>query len=151
VTTLTETSAVERISAAVHERWMQSKHEQGVTSRKSETGEELMVPYNELSEAAKSLDRGTVEAVLAALPVGIKHVLEERARQDELHGVHDYWEPVWFTILGEEFGEVAKAVESTTFAEGLVAQDNHRSKIREELVQLAAVCVAWIERMDSKA
>lgn len=58
---------VERVSAKVHEAWVESKLAQGVTSRKSETGEELMVPYDQLSENAKDLDRGTVKAVLAAM------------------------------------------------------------------------------------
>jgi hypothetical protein len=43
---------------------------QGITSRKSETGEELMVPYDDLSDAAKALDSASVQATLdAALPI----------------------------------------------------------------------------------
>jgi hypothetical protein len=60
------TEAVEAAAAKVHEAWMESKREQGVESRLSESGEELMVPYPQLSEAAKDLDRGSVRAVLAA-------------------------------------------------------------------------------------
>ncbi len=40
---------------------------QGITSRQSETGEELMVPYERLSEPAKELDRATVRAVYEAI------------------------------------------------------------------------------------
>jgi hypothetical protein len=58
---------VEIVSAKVHEAWVRSKLCQGVTTRKSEAGEELMVPYEQLSEAAKDLDRGTVRAVYAAI------------------------------------------------------------------------------------
>jgi hypothetical protein len=58
---------IEIVAEKVHAEWMKSKLKQGVTSRKSETDEELMVPYNELSEAAKELDRGTVRAVYAAI------------------------------------------------------------------------------------
>ena len=58
---------IEVVSAEVHAEWMRSKRKQGVTTRKSETGEELMVDYAELSEAAKDLDRGTVRAVYAAI------------------------------------------------------------------------------------
>jgi len=36
-------------------------------SRKSETGEEVMRPYTELSEKCKDLDRMTVRAVLAGI------------------------------------------------------------------------------------
>jgi hypothetical protein len=58
---------IERIAEAVHDEWMESKRKTGVTSRKSESGEELMVPYNRLSEAAKELDRGSVKAVVSAI------------------------------------------------------------------------------------
>jgi len=58
---------IELVSAKVHEAWIESKRKQGITSRKSETGEELMVPYDKLSEAAKDLDRGTVKAVFRAI------------------------------------------------------------------------------------
>jgi hypothetical protein len=58
---------IDLVSAEVHAAWMESKRIQGVTSRKAENGEELMVPYMQLSEAAKDLDRGTVRAVYAAV------------------------------------------------------------------------------------
>lgn len=60
---------VEAISAQVHDSWMEMKRAAGVSSRKLETGEELMVPYTQLSEQAKELDRGTVRTVLSALGV----------------------------------------------------------------------------------
>ncbi len=46
---------------------MRSKLRQNITSRKAEDGEELMVPYDQLSEKAKDLDRETVKAVYAAI------------------------------------------------------------------------------------
>jgi len=58
---------IEVVSAKVHEAWMNSKRAQGTTSRRSESGEELMVPYDQLSDAAQELDRGTVRAVYAAI------------------------------------------------------------------------------------
>lgn len=58
---------IELVSAKVHEAWMGSKRANGVTTRKSESGEELMVPYDKLSEAAKALDRNTVKTVYAAI------------------------------------------------------------------------------------
>lgn len=58
---------IEAISAKVHEQWMESKRAKGVTTRKLESGEELMVPYAELSEEAKELDRGSVLAVIRAI------------------------------------------------------------------------------------
>jgi len=47
-------------------------------------------------------------------------------------------------ILGEEFGEVARAVVES---EGL-ANDRHDKKIRTELIQVMAVCASWIVGME---
>lgn len=58
---------IETVSAKVHDAWMQSKLATGVTSRKSESGEELMQSYSQLSEPAKDLDRNTVKAVYSAI------------------------------------------------------------------------------------
>jgi hypothetical protein len=58
---------IEIVANLVHEAWMKSKLAQGHTSRKSESGEELMVPYNQLSEAAKEMDRVVVRTVYAAI------------------------------------------------------------------------------------
>lgn len=59
---------LETVSARVHDAWLATKRASGFASRLSESGEELMRPYSELSEQAKELDRATVRAVLAALP-----------------------------------------------------------------------------------
>jgi RyR domain len=58
---------IELVSAKVHEAWMKSKIANGVQSRKSEKGEELMVPYDYLTEESKKLDRNTVQAVYDAI------------------------------------------------------------------------------------
>ena len=58
---------IEAVAAKVHEAWMEAKRAHGVTSRRSETGEELMVPYGQLSEEAKELDRSSVRAVYEAI------------------------------------------------------------------------------------
>ena len=58
---------IEMVAAKVHEAWMETKRAQGVTTRKSQAGEELMVPYEQLSEEARELDRVTVRAVYEAL------------------------------------------------------------------------------------
>jgi 16S rRNA G527 N7-methylase RsmG len=63
---------IEVVSAKVHEAWMDSKRAQGITSRQSESGEELMVPYEQLSEPAKELDRATVRAVYDAIREAVK-------------------------------------------------------------------------------
>lgn len=58
---------METVAAEVHKAWMKSKRKQGISSRKAEDGEELMVAYEELSEKAKNLDRNTVKAVYDAI------------------------------------------------------------------------------------
>ena len=58
---------IEAVAAKVHEAWMREKRARGVTTRKSETGEELMVDYELLSEEAKELDRSSVRAVYDAI------------------------------------------------------------------------------------
>jgi hypothetical protein len=58
---------IELVAAKVHESWMESKRAQGMVTRKSESGEELMVPYEQLSEAQKEVDRATVRAVYEAI------------------------------------------------------------------------------------
>lgn len=57
----------ELLAAAAHDGWMASKREQGITSRLAEWGEEFMVPYADLSEKAKDIDRGAVTSVLDAI------------------------------------------------------------------------------------
>ena len=61
----------------------------------------------------------------------------ERHRQDRLH-------PTWpadaryaLSVLAEEFGEVAEAL-----------NDGRERGLRAELVQVAAVCVRWLESME---
>ena len=58
---------IEAVAARVHEAWMRAKRAKGITTRKSETGEELMVAYEQLSEEAKELDRASVSAVYEAI------------------------------------------------------------------------------------
>lgn len=50
---------------------------------------------------------------------------------------------VWLAVLGEEVGEVSRALLEATFADGDV------SAVRLELVQVAATACAWIEDLDS--
>lgn len=58
---------LEIVAEAAHEGWMQSKRNQGITSRESEWGEEFMVPYAEMSERAKDIDRSAVRSVFEAI------------------------------------------------------------------------------------
>jgi len=58
---------IEVLSKAAHDGWMAEKLNQGIRSRKAAWGEEFMVPYDQLSERAKEIDRSTVRSVLDAI------------------------------------------------------------------------------------
>ncbi len=95
------------------------------------------------------------------------NVLGERVRQEELlkagkfnwscANVH-YKRPLSgemstiapeskLAVLAEEIGEVSRIVCDSLPDEGVL----DRKKLREELVQVAAVCVAWCEALDAEA
>lgn len=72
----------------------------------------------------------TREIVLSA-------VTAERDKQDRKWGVRrDQSHPLWFTILGEEVGEVANAI----------LEGKHKG-LYKELIQVAAVAVAFAEAL----
>ena len=71
----------------------------------------------------------------------LQEVAKERQRQDAKWGVQRHNPLTWLAILGEEVGEVNKAVLENIFSKkGL---ENYR----EELIQVAAVAVAAIESL----
>jgi len=80
----------------------------------------------------------------------IAGVLAERARQDRKWGRQDHPPVYWIGILTEELGEAAReAIEIEPMAErGERSPDESLVRLRQELVQLAAVAVAAIEAID---
>lgn len=59
---------IERVWPLVHEAWRQEKLQAGVTSRPSAlSGQEQLVPAEELAEVDKESNRAQVRAVLRAL------------------------------------------------------------------------------------
>lgn len=73
-------------------------------------------------------------------------ITAERASQDAKWGNQVHSMPVWSAILTEECGEVAEAALVTAFR-GDTAE--HLAHLREELIQVAAVAVHIIEKIDS--
>lgn len=69
-------------------------------------------------------------------------IRQERELQDSKWGQQDHDPFIWLAILGEEVGEVNKAVLENFW------DDDEMENYREELVQVAAVCVAAIESYD---
>lgn len=58
-----------------------------------------------------------------------------------------------YMVLGEEFGEVGRALLEGGFQEKTGAERGKLTQgqldhLREELIQCAAVCVAWVEGID---
>lgn len=77
-TTTIDANLVDTVSAAVHEEWMSAKRAAGIATRILDTtGEELMVPYDRLSDEAKDLNRGAVRSTLAALTAAGYRVRKE--------------------------------------------------------------------------
>lgn len=67
-------------------------------------------------------------------------VVAERQRQDVLWGpVQDlpHTAAIWYGILGEEVGEAAKAM-----------NQGHDAELVDEIVQLAAVALSWLEHIE---
>lgn len=66
-------------------------------------------------------------------------IITERLKQDAKFPEEENTDERWYAILGEEFGEIGRAI---------LTED--RANLREELIQLAAVSVAWVEIMDEE-
>jgi len=76
----------------------------------------------------------------------LAEVAAERARQDKKWGRQDHRPADWLSILGEEFGEVCKAVCEAHFP-GYESTGDW-SSYRKELIHVAAVAVAMAESHD---
>lgn len=67
--------------------------------------------------------------------IAVEDVLLERVRQNHKWGHPRFLDKqLWYTILGEEVGEVARAI---------LEKDD--ANLYDELAQVAAVCIAWME------
>jgi NTP pyrophosphatase (non-canonical NTP hydrolase) len=83
----------------------------------------------------------------------VKAILNERDEQDNKWGVQKHSHTKWLAILVEEVGEVALSVNEICPALGELkerAKLNDIKELRTELIQTAAVCVAWLEHIDGR-
>lgn len=94
------------------------------------------------NESAASVDRHSPawkarhrESTLRA----VDRVLAERAEQDGKWGEQNHDDEWWLAILTEEVGELAQAILHKRFG------GSKGAYLDEELVQVAAVALAWIE------
>ena len=67
----------------------------------------------------------------------LQEIMEERVRQDRKWGEQNHPNLYWLGILTEEVGELARAI---------IERRQTNEDIRRELVQIAAVCLAWLEQ-----
>ena len=76
-------------------------------------------------------------------PSVIERIRAERAEQDRRFGRQDHQDTYWLAILVEEVGEVAAELQ----APGPFDADRIE-RLKKELVQCAAVSVAWLEALE---
>lgn len=69
----------------------------------------------------------------------LDNIYDERVRQTGKWGIQNHDDAFWSVILGEEYGEVCRAV-----------FEGDEQGIKEELTQVAAVAVAWLEAFDRR-
>lgn len=72
----------------------------------------------------------------SAQALAVEHILAERQRQLDKWGEQAHHDTFWAVIEGEEFGEVCRAI-----------FDHDDAHLYEEVVQVAAVALAWAEDM----
>ena len=90
---------------------------------------------------------------LYVMPDNVRDIWQERLRQDDLKAAGKFAHTCAdielvntdrLAVLVEEVGEVATAVMNMN---GL-AFDEGKAALRKELVQVAAVCLAWLDGLD---
>jgi len=77
----------------------------------------------------------------------LNEIRKERKRQDEKWGEQNHHPLLWFSIIGEEFGEMCHAFNEYTFHD----DPNYLDETFKEAIQIAACCVAMIECIDRQA
>ena len=74
----------------------------------------------------------------------LKKTRKERNRQDEKFGEQNHHPLLWFSIIGEEFGEMCKAFNEYN----LDSDPNHLDDMQREAIQVAACCIAMLECLE---
>lgn len=76
----------------------------------------------------------------------IEGIIQERKRQDGLWGEQNHIPEKWIGILGEEFGELCQAINSTIFGDkpDLGGYEN----MKKEATHLGAVAIGFLECLE---
>ena len=84
--------------------------------------------------------------------VALRDVLAERERQDAKWGEQNHDFGTFLAILQEEVGEASRDwLKSRTPSDRDVSREEHLVRLREELVQVAAVALQMVEAFDRGA
>ena len=99
-----------------------------------------MSPYiaTWIQELDKEMSAGLTSGIQEKI---ITKVLEERKRQDAKWGEQNHAAPVWGAIIGEEYGEVCKAINEFGFCPTREMEE----QIYTEAIHTMASCMAMIE------
>lgn len=74
----------------------------------------------------------------------LDEIKKERKRQDKKWGEQNHHPLMWFSIIGEEYGEMCHAFNEFSFDD----DPNHLDDMQREAIQVAACCVAMIECLE---
>lgn len=97
------------------------------------------------TEQHHQIDRSTAAIMLDVRDERIRaHEKHEEGSIEKLSGLIEA--PLRLSILTEEVGEVAREINDAT----LLGEVADRAKLRAELVQVAAVAVAWVAALDRR-
>jgi NTP pyrophosphatase (non-canonical NTP hydrolase) len=96
-----------------------------------------------MSELGVYRDEGTYGIILSE---AMRDIFKERMAQDAKWGVQNHHPMEWLTILMEEVGEFSRAILINRW--GAAEGPPNPTKMREELVQVAAVALAMLECCD---
>ena len=77
----------------------------------------------------------------------IKKIKNERKKQNEKWGEQNHHPLMWFSIIGEEYGEMCHAFNEYSFNNNI----KELEKMQYEAIQVAACCVAMIECIERQA
>jgi NTP pyrophosphatase (non-canonical NTP hydrolase) len=81
-----------------------------------------------------------------AMETALAEVIDERTRQIKKWGIQLHDHSTWALILGEEVGEVSQAI-LNQLHDGITKEN--AAELKKEIIQVAAVAVAWLECIES--
>lgn len=81
---------------------------------------------------------------MTGISLALRAIIQERERQDEKWGEQNHDDYRWLAILVEEVGELSQCALHDEFG------GHAAGKLRQELIQVAAVAVSWLECLNRR-